>query len=150
MANDARIPKESGNIVLPELGHGSGVKVGEDLTKPFSFSQDGEPRQTGLKTFEADLLKQTTIVDLWSTPLVVVVVEIVRILPWPPAPSATIVAYPEPVAHNMTPKTKAANDARRPSPPVAPRTAAEEVRECTAAARPLSITNSNFTPSVAS
>ena len=60
----------------PEGGDDGWVEVVERPAEAFALSQDGEPRQADLESFQAELLEDTPVIADRQTPFVVVVVVV--------------------------------------------------------------------------
>ncbi len=89
--------------------------------------EDGDPCEPRLEPFETDLLEEAHVVDDRPTPLVVVVLVVELGRAGPPTAGDAVVADDDLRRHSITPITSAPSAARRPMPPVAPRTAGELV-----------------------
>ena len=77
MAHDARVSQQARDIGRPEPGHGLDVEAGEGGTEGLALAQDGQPRQPGLETLQAQLLEQALVIGHRPAPLGVVVMPVV-------------------------------------------------------------------------
>ena len=109
MPHDARILQEALHALGVEAGDLLEVEAGEVLSEGLALAQDGEPAQTGLETFEADLLEEAVVVDDGAAPLVVVVRGVVGRGRAPPAADDAVVALDEPFPHARAPLTSGAS-----------------------------------------
>lgn len=91
MPNDSRVEQETPNVVVGVLGNDFNVEFGERTTKVVALPQDGEPAQTRLKTLEADLFEETTVVVRGASPFSIVVLHVQRVVATPPAPVAPVI-----------------------------------------------------------
>jgi len=91
MPNDSRVEQETPNVVVGVLGNDFNVEFGERTTKVVALPQDGEPAQTRLKTLEADLFEETTVVVHGASPFSIVVLHVQRVVTTPPTPVAPII-----------------------------------------------------------
>jgi hypothetical protein len=71
------------------------------LPEGVALSQDREPAQSSLKSFEADLFEQAAVVGDWAPPFLVVIAEIERIAPCPPAARKTVGMTNETVGRHL-------------------------------------------------
>jgi hypothetical protein len=85
VTNDPRVAKESLDVALAETSHLFDVEPGERGTEVRALAQDREPAEPGLETLEADLLEQAGRIGRRSTPLVVVVRKVQRVIARPRA-----------------------------------------------------------------
>ncbi len=98
MADDPLIFHKPFDIILRELRDLLKIKASKGSAEVFTFAKDGDPGQTGLETFKADLLKQTDIVGNRMAPLVVVIGLIERVSTMPPAAVLAVFSTDQPSA----------------------------------------------------
>ena len=91
MPDDVVVTEEAIDIAAAEPGDARNVEPGERPPERLALSQDGQPAQARLKSFQADLFEQAAVVDDGPSPFFVVVLEIQRIGSGPPAPDNTVV-----------------------------------------------------------
>src|SRR5262245_62416990 len=72
MSRYVRVANELFDLGRPGGGDDGWVEVDERPAEAFALSQDGEPRQAGLGSFQADLLQDTPVIADRQTPFVVV------------------------------------------------------------------------------
>ena len=75
MPNDRGVPHESLDICLGELGNFIDIKFFETTPEIFTLIQNRAPRQTTLKSFKTQLLKESRIVGSRKSPFGVVIVR---------------------------------------------------------------------------
>jgi hypothetical protein len=85
VANDAFVPQQPGDVARGEFRHAIDLEVRERAAEVLALPEDRQPAQAGLKTFEADLLEETPIIFDRLPPLTIVIVDVKRIGPAPPA-----------------------------------------------------------------
>ena len=85
VANDAFVPKECRHVARREPRDAIDVEVHECAPEVLALPEDRQPAQTGLEAFEADLLEQTSVVFDRLSPLAIVILDVERIAPTPPA-----------------------------------------------------------------
>ena len=127
MAHDAGVIEETGDIVVVVVRHDTEVEAVEGGPKVLSLAQDRDPGEAGLETLEAELLEEPHIIDHRPTPLVVVILVVVGSRAGPAATNGTVVARDRIADHSITPSTRAPSADTNPSPPVAPRSAGDDV-----------------------
>ena len=92
MTDDGRIGEQPLDVGGAKTGHDLRVEVGKSSPETFSFSQYRQPRQPTLKTFQAQLLKNTVLLPHRPAPFVVVIKPVLsRRIP-PPTPLEAVVA----------------------------------------------------------
>ena len=85
MADDGRIAHKPFNVARRKLRDTLELEIRESRAKAFPLAQDREPAQTGLESFETDLLEQASIVDNGKSPLMVMVGDVELVVAAPPA-----------------------------------------------------------------
>src|SRR5262249_11473927 len=93
IAHYVRVANELFDLGRPEGGDDGWVEVDERPAEAFALSQDGEPRQAGLESFQADLLQDTPVIADRQTPFVVVVVVVFGCGVSPSAAREAVVAH---------------------------------------------------------
>jgi hypothetical protein len=95
VSDDARVPHQTGDIPSGEGRYLSRIEAGECLAKIFTLVKDGPPREPGLESLENQELVNRLIVADGSTPLVIVIGEIKRIIKRRPSAPAYRFHHPE-------------------------------------------------------
>ena len=104
MTDDARIGQEAPHRAAVEARHARGIEAAEGLPEVLALAQDGQPAQPGLESLEADLFEETTVVVDGKAPLLVVIADIERVRPRPPAPPRPVLTAKQPGrAHGRLP-----------------------------------------------
>src|SRR6185503_12461286 len=85
MTNDPFVAEQSRDVARREAGDAIDVEVHERAPEVLALPEDRQPAQTGLEAFEADLLEQTAVVFDRLPPLAIVILDVERIGPAPPA-----------------------------------------------------------------
>ena len=85
MADDAGVLQQPLDIRFGERGDAVEIEAVEGLAEILALAQDGQPRQAGLETFEADLLEQPDVVGDRAAPLMVVIMAVEFVLARPGA-----------------------------------------------------------------
>lgn len=97
MADDGGVLEEAGDVGRGEAGDFGEVESGEGGAEVFAFTEDGEPGEAGLESFEADFFEEADVVGVFPPPLVVVVMLVVGVIGAPPAAGAAVGAEDEAV-----------------------------------------------------
>lgn len=97
MADDPDVENEAFDVGVVEFCDFVEVKVGEAGPEVFAFAENGEPGETGLKSFEADLFEEAEIIAASPAPFFVVVAEVFFIIAAPPAAGFSVRAGDEAV-----------------------------------------------------
>src|SRR5690242_3051942 len=92
MADDAGITDQPLDVLIAEARHLPEIEAGEGFAKIFAFAQDGQPRESRLESFEADLLEQADIIDDRAAPFAVMIDAIVFRAAAPEAARLAVVA----------------------------------------------------------
>lgn len=90
MPHDSSIGEEVLDILFSKTPDLVEIEPGESGAKVPAFAQDGQPRKTGLKSFEADLFEKAEVVRDLPPPFPVMVTKVFLIVATPPASFATI------------------------------------------------------------
>ena len=90
MPDDPGVLQKPLNVSLSEPCDLRKIESRKRLTKILTLPQDRKPAQTRLKALQADLLEEPCVIRDWSTPFLIVVDGVERIITTPPAPSDTI------------------------------------------------------------
>src|SRR5262245_52634364 len=85
MANDAFVAQQPADIASRVTRDAVDVEAGKRAAEVLPFPQDRDPAQARLKAFETDLLEQTRVVFHALTPFMIVILDVERIGPAPPA-----------------------------------------------------------------
>jgi hypothetical protein len=85
MTDDPGVLQEPIDVALAEPPHALRIEIGERNAKRLALAQDRQPRESRLKAFETEPLEQAALVRHRSSPLVIVVVVVRRILRRPAA-----------------------------------------------------------------
>jgi len=102
VTDDARVREEFVDFRVTESGDFDGIESCEGVPERFTFSQNGDPRETALKSFEADLFEESSFIGNGTTPFVVVVRD-VDVAPFAPRATlrdschGTVIPFPHPV-----------------------------------------------------
>ena len=76
MTDDLGVLEQTFDIALSETGDAFGFELREGGAKRIALSQDRQPRQARLKTFEAQALEEAALVRHRPSPLLVVIGEV--------------------------------------------------------------------------
>ena len=90
MTDDALVLQQPRHVALAEGRDALDLEAVKRLAKVLALAEDGDPGQTGLEAFEADLLEEADIVDDGKAPLGVVVVGVEGVVAAPPAAGDTV------------------------------------------------------------
>jgi len=82
---------EALNIRIGEVCHFGDLKPFEGRAEILALAQNRQPRQAGLKPFEADFFKKPRIINDRMTPFLIVIADILIILARPPAARERII-----------------------------------------------------------
>ena len=85
MANDAGVAEQPLDVARSKARNPLEIESRKHLAERVAFSENRSPAQTGLKTFETNLLEQPTIVGNRESPFAIVVSDIDRIFASPVA-----------------------------------------------------------------
>lgn len=90
VSNDPRVVHESINTSPVESRDFHEIEVPESPTEGFALPQNGQPAEPRLESLQANLLEETSVVDLRPPPLVIVVHAVVQVLSGPTAADNTL------------------------------------------------------------
>jgi hypothetical protein len=93
VADDAGVLQQTLDSLRVEPSHGVDVEGLEGAPEVLAFAEDGEPAQSRLETFEAELLEQAIVVGDRAAPFEVVVRPVQRIACAPPAASDAVFSH---------------------------------------------------------
>jgi len=85
MTNDPFVAEQSRDVARRETGDAIDVEVHERAPEVLALPQDRQPAQTGLEAFETDLLEKAPVIGDRLPPLAIVILDVERIAPAPPA-----------------------------------------------------------------
>src|SRR5437660_3201197 len=85
VTNNPGVTEEAIDVALAETSNALRVEIGERSAKRVALSQDRQPRESRLEAFETEPLEQAAFVRHRSSPLVIVIVVVCRILRHPAA-----------------------------------------------------------------
>ena len=85
MADNALVLEQARDVACTKPGHTVDVEIRERLAKMRTFAENRQPAQSGLESFEADLLEQPAVVGHGRPPFLVVIAEVEEIVAGPPA-----------------------------------------------------------------
>jgi hypothetical protein len=104
MTHDRRVGQEPLDVLLAEPRHLLEVETVEGAPEALPFAQDRQPGEAGLKSFEAELLEQPSVVGDREAPFRVVVGAVLGRRVSPEAADDAVLAADEPIlAQGSTP-----------------------------------------------
>ena len=78
MADDRGVLEKALHVLLSEFGDAVAVEAMENAAEVLALGEDGPPAQAGLKSLEADFLKQTLVVRDGEAPFGIVIADVFR------------------------------------------------------------------------
>ena len=90
MSYDPRIEHQSFDSPGREHSHAFDVEIIKSRPEGSTLSQNSEPTQSSLKSFQTDFLVQPLVISNRSTPLGIVVLDVLFVLSAPPTPFQSI------------------------------------------------------------
>lgn len=78
MTDDAFLLEQTIEVVLGEARYPVEIEIMKRCSEVLALAEDGAPAQSGLKTLQAQFLKQAMIITYWETPFGIVIDEKLR------------------------------------------------------------------------